>query len=177
MQVDWFALNLALPAIARDFDVPSTDLQWVVSGHMLSIGALMVTAGRHADIFGRRRVIVIGLVVFGLRSAVCGAALDETWLIAARVVQGVGAALIFPVAIAVVSSTFSGARQSRAFGVVLGFAAIGTALGPFVGASSHCGRTRRSSRSAGSGSVGPLPTSPPRRSFRPPSRGRRRGSR
>lgn len=133
VQMDWFALNLALPAIARDFDVPSTDLQWVVSGYMLSIGALMVTAGRLADIFGRRRVIVIGLAVFGLLSAVSGAALDETWLIAARVVQGVGAALIFPVAIAVASSTFSGARQSRAIGIVLGFAAIGTALGPFVG--------------------------------------------
>jgi MFS family permease len=100
---------------------------------MLSLGALMVTAGRLADIFGRRRVIVVGLVVFGLLSPVCGAALDETWLIVARVVQGVGAALIFPVAIAVVSSTFSGARQSRAIGVVLGFAALGTALGPFVG--------------------------------------------
>jgi MFS family permease len=100
---------------------------------MLSLGALMVTAGRLADIFGRRRVIVVGLVVFGLLSAVCGAALDETWLIVARVVQGVGAALIFPVAIAVVSSTFSGAPQSRAIGVVLGFAALGTALGPFVG--------------------------------------------
>jgi MFS family permease len=100
---------------------------------MLSLGALMVSAGRLADIFGRRRVIVVGLVVFGLLSAVCGAALDETWLIVARVVQGVGAALIFPVAIAVVSSTFSGARQSRAIGVVLGFAALGTALGPFVG--------------------------------------------
>jgi MFS family permease len=100
---------------------------------MLSLGALMVSAGRLADIFGRRRVIVVGLVVFGLLSPVCGAALDETWLIVARVVQGVGAALIFPVAIAVVSSTFSGARQSRAIGVVLGFAALGTALGPFVG--------------------------------------------
>ena len=133
VQMDWFALNLALPAMARDFDVPPTDLQWAISGYMLSIGALMVTAGRLADIFGRRRVIVIGLFVFGVLSAVCGAALDETWLIAARVAQGVGAALIFPVAIAVASSTFSGPRQSRAIGIVLGFAAIGMALGPFVG--------------------------------------------
>jgi MFS family permease len=93
----------------------------------------MVTGGRLADIFGRRRIIVCGLVVFGVLSAVCGAAPDANWLIAARVVHGVGAALIFPVAIAVVSGTFSGARQSRAIGIVLGFAAIGTALGPFVG--------------------------------------------
>ena len=133
VQMDWFALNLAIPAIARDFHMASTDLQWVVSGYMISIGALMVTGGRLADIFGRRRIIVCGLVVFGVLSAVCGSAPDANWLIGARVVHGVGAALIFPVAIAVVSSTFSGARQSRAIGIVLGFAAIGTALGPFVG--------------------------------------------
>src|SRR5262245_36345203 len=133
VQMDWFALNLALPAIAREFGVPTTDLQWVVSGYMLSIGALMITGGRLADIFGRRRIIVLGLVVFGVFSAICGAAPHENWLIAARVVHGVGAALIFPVSIAVASSTFTGARQGRAIGVVLGFAAIGTALGPFVG--------------------------------------------
>jgi EmrB/QacA subfamily drug resistance transporter len=133
VQMDWFALNLAIPAIARDFDMASTDLQWVVSGYMISIGALMVTGGRLADIFGRRRIIVCGLAVFGVLSAICGAAPNANWLIAARVVHGIGAALIFPVSIAVVSSTFTGARQSRAIGVVLGFAAIGTALGPFVG--------------------------------------------
>lgn len=133
IQMDWFALNLALPVIADDFDVPPTDLQWVISGYMLAIGALMVTAGRLADMYGRRRVILIGLVIFGALSALCGAALDETWLIAARVAQGIGAALIFPVAIAVVSSTFSGARQNRAIGIVLAFSAVGTALGPFIG--------------------------------------------
>ena len=133
VQMDWFALNLALPAIARHFDVPTTDLQWVVSGYMLSVGALMVTAGRLADIFGRRLIIVIGLAVFGIVSALCGMAPDEVWLIVARVVHGVGAAFIFPVSIAIVSSTFSGVRQARAIGVVLGFSAIGQALGPFVG--------------------------------------------
>jgi len=113
VQMDWFALNLALPAIGRRFNVPTTDLQWVVSGYMLSIGALMVTAGRLADIYGRRKVIVIGLAIFGIVSAICGSAPDEIWLIVARVVHGIGAALIFPVSIAVVSSTFSGARPSR----------------------------------------------------------------
>lgn len=133
VQMDWFALNLAIPAIARHFGVAATDLQWVVSGYMLSIGALMVTAGRLADIFGRRLVIVIGLAVFGIVSVVCGSAPDEWFLIVARVVHGIGAALIFPVSIAVVSSTFSGARQARAIGIVLGTSAIGQALGPFVG--------------------------------------------
>lgn len=133
VQMDWFALNLAIPAIAAHFHVAATDLQWVVSGYMLAIGALMVTAGRLADIYGRRRIIVTGLVVFGVISVVCGLAPNEVFLIVARVVHGVGAALIFPVSVAVVSSTFSGPRQARAIGVVLGFAAIGTALGPFVG--------------------------------------------
>ena len=133
VQMDWFALNLAIPAIAREFQMAATDLQWIVSGYMISIGALMVTAGRLADIYGRRRIIVCGLVLFGILSAICGAAPNANWLIAARVVHGVGAALMFPVSIAVVSSTFTGARQSRAIGIVLGFAAIGTALGPFVG--------------------------------------------
>ena len=113
VQMDWFALNLAIPAIAKHFNVASTDLQWVVSGYMLSIGALMVTAGRLADIFGRRPIIVIGLAIFGIVSLVCGTAPDELYLIIACVIHGVGAALIFPVSIAVVSSTFTGARQAR----------------------------------------------------------------
>lgn len=133
VQMDWFALNLAIPAIAKHFGVPSTDLQWVVSGYMLSIGALMVTAGRLADIFGRRLIIVIGLAIFGIVSFVCGTAEGMWYLITARVVHGIGAALIFPVSIAVVSSTFTGPRQARAIGVVLGTSAIGQALGPFVG--------------------------------------------
>src|SRR5205814_4550188 len=78
-------------------------------------------------------VIVIGLAIFGIVSLICGTAPGELYLIIARVVHGIGAALIFPVSIAVVSGTFTGARQGRAIGVVLGFAAIGTALGPFVG--------------------------------------------
>src|SRR5215813_4851751 len=108
VQMDWFALNLAIPAIARDFKEASTDLHWVVSGYMISIGAVMVTGGRLADIFGSRRIIVWGLAIFGLLSIACGASTSASWLIPARVIQGVGAALIFP-------------------------AAIGTAIGPFVG--------------------------------------------
>ncbi len=133
VQMDWFALNLALPVIAKDFAVAPTDLQWVVSGYMLSIGALMVSAGRVADMYGRRLVLLVGLGLFGLLSILCGAAQDESWLIAARVVQGAGGALIFPVAIAVVSTTFAAERQARALGIVLAFSAVGTALGPFVG--------------------------------------------
>jgi len=113
VQMDCFALNLAIPVIARHFNVASNDLQWLVSGYMLSIGALMVMAGRLADIFGRRLIFVIGLAIFGIVSLVCGTAPDELYLIIARVVHGVGAALIFPVSIAVVASTLFVAIEGR----------------------------------------------------------------
>ena len=113
VQMDCFALNLAIPVIARHFNVALNDLQWLVSGYMLSIGALMVMAGRLAEIFGRRLIIVIGLAIFGIVSLVCGTAPDELYLIIARVVHGVGAALIFPVSIAVVASTLFVAIEGR----------------------------------------------------------------
>ncbi|MFC5248269.1 MFS transporter [Streptomyces nigrescens] len=133
VQMDWFALDLMLPVIARDFGTSSTDLQWLVSGYMLAIGALMIVGGRTADVHGRRRVIVVGLVVFAVMSVVCSAAQSAPWLVGARVVQGVGAALIFPVSVAVVTSYFRDERQGPAVGTVLAFSSVGTALGPFVG--------------------------------------------
>jgi EmrB/QacA subfamily drug resistance transporter len=133
VQMDWFALNLTLPVIARDFDIPTTDLQWLVSGYMLTLGALMITGGRLADVHGRRRVLVVGLVGFAVVSVVCGVAQNVPWLVAGRVVQGTTAALIFPVAVAVVTAYFRDDRQGRAVATVLAFSAIGTALGPFIG--------------------------------------------
>ncbi|MFK0263348.1 MFS transporter [Streptomyces angustmyceticus] len=133
VQMDWFALDLMLPVIARDFGTSSTDLQWLVSGYMVAIGALMIVGGRAADLHGRRRVIVLGLFVFAALSVVCSAAQNAPWLIAARVVQGTGAAMIFPVSVAVVTSYFRDDRQGRAVSTVLAFGSLGTALGPFVG--------------------------------------------
>ncbi|MFD3756139.1 MFS transporter [Streptomyces sp. NPDC058622] len=133
VQMDWFALNLMLPVIARDFDTPTTDLQWLVSGYMLALGALMITGGRAADLLGRRRVLVAGLIGFGVVSVVCAAAQNTAWLTAGRVVQGCAAALVFPVSVAVVTAYFRDARQGRAVATVLAFSAIGTALGPFIG--------------------------------------------
>ncbi|MEU8777914.1 MFS transporter [Streptomyces sp. NPDC048606] len=133
VQMDWFALNLMLPVIGRDFDTPSTDLQWLVSGYMLTLGALMITGGRAADLWGRRRVLVTGLVGFAVVSVVCAAAQNTAWLTAGRAVQGCTAALIMPVSVAVVTAYFRDERQGRAVATVLAFSAIGTALGPFVG--------------------------------------------
>ncbi|MEU6298686.1 MFS transporter [Streptomyces erythrochromogenes] len=133
VQMDWFALNLTLPVIARDFGVPTTDLQWLVSGYMLTLGAFMITGGRVADVHGRRRTLVCGLIGFGAVSVLCGLAPSTAWLVAGRVVQGATAAFIFPVAVAVVTGYFRDDRQGRAVGTVLAFSAVGTALGPFVG--------------------------------------------
>ncbi|MFJ9344041.1 MFS transporter [Streptomyces sp. NPDC101733] len=133
VQMDWFALNLMLPVIGRDFHTPTTDLQWLVSGYMLTLGALMITGGRAADLLGRRRVLVTGLIGFALVSVVCAAARGTAWLTAGRAVQGCTAALILPVSVAVVTAYFRDARQGRAVATVLAFSAIGTALGPFVG--------------------------------------------
>ncbi|MEV8532549.1 MFS transporter [Streptomyces sp. NPDC051211] len=133
VQMDWFALNLTLPVIARDFGTPTTDLQWLVSGYMLTLGAFMIIGGRAADVHGRRKVAVCGLTGFAVVSVLCSTAQNVPWLVAGRVVQGITAALVFPVAVAVVTAHFRDARQGRAVGTVLAFSAIGTALGPFVG--------------------------------------------
>jgi MFS family permease len=131
--IDFFALNLALPPMAKDFDVAPTDLQFVISGYMIAIGALMIPAGRIADLVGRRRVTVAGVAVFGVASAICGAAPNETVVVIFRIVEGVGAAMCFPVSIALVTASFPPGRVQRALGTVYAFAAIGQALGPLVG--------------------------------------------
>lgn len=132
VQMDWFALNLMLPTISRDFGTTSTDLQWVVSGYMLSLGALMVVVGRLADQHGRRRVVVTGLAWFAVVSVFCGSAQGSAWLVIGRVVQGIGASMMLPTAVAITAAAFEGKRQARAVGTVLAFGALGTAIGPFV---------------------------------------------
>ena len=131
--IDFFALNLTLPPMAHDFGVSPTDLQFVISGYMIALGAFMIPAGRIADLVGRRRVTVVGVVVFGLSSLVCGVAPDEKVVIVFRVIEGIGAAMCFPVSIALITATFPADRVQRTLGVVYGFAALGNALGPLVG--------------------------------------------
>jgi MFS family permease len=99
VQIDYFAMNLALPRMASDLHSSPTDLQWVISVYMLALGAFMVPAGRIGDIFGRRRALLAGVALFGVASALCALAPSATLVIAFRAVQGLGAALIFPLAI------------------------------------------------------------------------------
>jgi EmrB/QacA subfamily drug resistance transporter len=132
-QLDYFALNLALPSMAHDFDSATTDLQWVVSGTMLALGALLIFGGRIADIYGRRMILLTGLGLFAAAALACGLAPTAGVVIAFRVAQGVAVALMFPVAIAVLANAFPEQRRGKAIGLAYGFAAVGSALGPFVG--------------------------------------------
>lgn len=131
--LDYFSLTVALPQMARDLDVTTTNLQWAMTGYLLSFAALLVAGGRIGDILGRRRTLLVGVVLFGLASLACGLAVDETTVVAARVVQGVGAALLFPTSMAIVSQTFDEDTRPRAIGIVVAVSTLGTALGPLVG--------------------------------------------
>lgn len=131
--LDYFSLTVALPQMARDLDVSTTDLQWALSGYLLSFAALLVAGGRVGDILGRRRVLVVGIAVFGLASLACGLATSAEMLIVFRVVQGMGAAIIFPVSMAALANAFEGEARTHAIGLVVFVATIGNAVGPFVG--------------------------------------------
>jgi EmrB/QacA subfamily drug resistance transporter len=133
VQVDFFALNLALPNVGADFHVGTRSVQWTVSAYMLSVGSLFILAGRVGDIFGRRHALLAGIGLFGASSLACAVAPSLGVLVAARVVQGAGAAVIFPVGVAVVSNAFDDTSRSKALGLAFGIANIGTAAGPFIG--------------------------------------------
>jgi EmrB/QacA subfamily drug resistance transporter len=133
VQIDYFAMNLALPRMASDLNSNATDLQWVISVYMLALGAFMVPAGRIGDIFGRRRALLAGIAVFGLASALCAVAPSAALVITFRAVQGVGAALIFPVSVSVLTNASPAMRAGHAIGLAYGIAGLGNAAGPLVG--------------------------------------------
>ena len=133
VQLDFFALNLALPQMAHELHVTTTDMQWAISGYMLAVGAFMIPGGRLGDILGRKRVLLAGVALFGVTSLAAGLSDSAGMVIAFRVLQGVGAALSFPVGIAALTNAFPEERRQAAIGNAYGIAAAGTALGPFVG--------------------------------------------
>jgi EmrB/QacA subfamily drug resistance transporter len=133
VQIDYFAMNLALPRMATELGSTATDLQWVISVYMLTLGAFMVPAGRLGDIFGRRRTLLFGVALFGIASAAIAMAPSVGAIVAWRAVQGLGAALIFPVSVSVLTNAFPSARASHAIGMAYGIAGLGNAAGPVVG--------------------------------------------
>ncbi|MFB7057439.1 MFS transporter [Streptomyces vinaceus] len=133
VQLDYFALTLAVPDIAADFHVPTADLQWSLGGYLLAAGAFMIAAGRMADLLGRRRMLLVGISLFGLSSLLCALASSAPMLIVFRVLQGTGAAMIMPIGFALLTNAFPKDQHGRATGFAFAVAGIGTAAGPFVG--------------------------------------------
>lgn len=133
IQLDFFSLGLALPTMAAELGSTVTDLQWLISGYMIALGALLIPAGRLGEMLGRREVVLAGIALFGLSSLVCGLTTSVPVLVGARVVQGAGAALIMPSSFALVTNATGEAMRPKVTGALLGIAGVGTALGPVVG--------------------------------------------
>jgi EmrB/QacA subfamily drug resistance transporter len=127
------APNVALPDIAADLGASFTDLQWTLSGYALALAVFLLTAGTLADRFGRKKLFVLGLLLFDVSSVLCAAAPSAVTLIAARVVQGVGAALVFPSSLALLAEEFEGPARRRAIGVWGAVIGLAFAIGPLVG--------------------------------------------
>jgi EmrB/QacA subfamily drug resistance transporter len=132
--VDASIVNVALPSIRRDLHFSLESLQWVLSGYLLTYGGFMMLGGRAADLLGRRRLLASGIVVFALSSFVAGLASDSAMLIAARLVQGIGAAAMLPAALSILTTTFTeGADRHKALGAWGGIAGLASGVGVFRG--------------------------------------------
>ncbi|MEW2163506.1 MFS transporter [Streptomyces sp. NPDC007084] len=131
--LDSTVVNVALPAIGRDLDASLAALQWTVNGYMITLAGLILLGGSLGDRFGRRKVFVIGVVWFAAASLACGLAPNVDVLIAARVLQGVGGALLTPGSLAIIQASFHPDDRARAVGLWSGFGGVGAAVGPFLG--------------------------------------------
>ncbi|HET9673978.1 MAG TPA: MFS transporter [Gaiellaceae bacterium] len=133
IMLDNTVVNVAIPAIQRDLGVGLSELEWVVAGYALSFAALMLTGGKLADLMGRRRIFVLGIVIFTVSSLFCGLADSGEGLIGWRIVQGVGAALMNPATLAIIAATFPPRERGTAIGIWAGVSALALAIGPLVG--------------------------------------------
>jgi EmrB/QacA subfamily drug resistance transporter len=131
--IDGTVVNVALPALQTNLNATAVDVQWVIEAYALLLSALLLVGGSLGDHYGRRRVFLTGVALFALASAACGFAVNVHQLIAARALQGLGAALLVPGSLAIISSSFSEDQRGRAIGTWSGLSAITTALGPVMG--------------------------------------------
>jgi EmrB/QacA subfamily drug resistance transporter len=132
--LDGTIVNIALPHIQADLDISTANLRWIVTGYALAFGSLLLLGGRLGDLYGRRRVFMTGLVVFGVASLLGGLATNEGLLLAARGLQGLGAALASPAALALIATTFpAGPARNRAFAVYAAMSGVGAAVGLLLG--------------------------------------------
>jgi EmrB/QacA subfamily drug resistance transporter len=130
---DFSAINVALPTMEKDFSTNINTIQWVVNAYALTFGVMIVTGGRLADMFGRRRAFFLGTAIFASMSALGGAAQTESWLIASRVLMGIGGALMWPAILGMTYELLPEERAGLAGGVIIGAAGLGNAMGPLIG--------------------------------------------
>ncbi|TML94309.1 MAG: MFS transporter [Actinobacteria bacterium] len=133
IMLDNTVVNVALPSIRKDLGISISELEWVVNAYALTFGVLLLTGGKLADMLGRRRMFVAGLVIFTGASLWCGLAAGASSLIAARSVQGVGAALMNPATLSIITATFPPRQRGTAIGIWAGVSALALAIGPIVG--------------------------------------------
>jgi MFS family permease len=131
--IDGSVVNVALPALAHDLKVAPSTLSWAINAYLLPLGALILLGGALGDHFGRRRFFQIGLSTFTVASVACAAAPSVAWLLAARALQGLGAALLLPNSLAILGGGFTGEARGRAIGTWAAAGALAGALGPIVG--------------------------------------------
>jgi EmrB/QacA subfamily drug resistance transporter len=131
--LDTTIVNVALPTIRDGLHASSASLEWIVSGYALAYGLALVPGGRAGDRFGHKRLFLIGLTIFTLASVACGIAQTQNEIVAARIVQGLGAGLFFPAISATIQHSFTGPARSKAFGVLGAVIGVSTALGPLLG--------------------------------------------
>jgi EmrB/QacA subfamily drug resistance transporter len=133
IMLDNTVVNVALPSIQRDLHASISGLEWTINGYTLSFAVLLATGGRLGDIFGRRRMFLFGVVIFALSSATAGFAANSTDLVISRVVQGVGAALMMPATLSIITDAFPASERGKAMGMWAGVSALALAVGPVVG--------------------------------------------
>src|SRR5438067_6375332 len=133
IMLDNTVVNVSLPSIQRDLHASLSSLEWTLNAYTLTFAVLMVTGGRLGDIFGRRRMFLFGVVVFGVASAAIGFAPNDTVLVTFRAVQGIGAAFMMPGTLSIITQAFPAHQRGTAIGTWAGVSALALAIGPVVG--------------------------------------------
>jgi EmrB/QacA subfamily drug resistance transporter len=133
IMLDNTVVNVALPSIQRSLHASTSSLEWTVNAYTLSFAVLLVTGGRLGDLFGRRKVFLAGVIIFAGSSAAIGFSPSDTWLVGWRAAQGVGAALMMPATLSIISNAFPPAERGKAIGTWAGVSALALAIGPVVG--------------------------------------------
>src|SRR3954465_11828415 len=131
--LDITVVNVALPVIRADLGASFSDLQWVVDAYALPLAALLLVSGSFADLIGRRRVFILGLILFSAASFACGLSQSPLWLILARGIQGIGGAMLFATSLALIAGAFQGRDRGTAFGIWGATIGAAVAIGPLVG--------------------------------------------